>query len=137
MAEQIKKAEDLVGAVRPDQFFDEEFAAHLERKVRGSLAQEKKEHGDAQIRIAKELRQGGSVRNGVMGQKMGSVDARTYHRWNQEWPGCWRDPEFVHAFFADNPQCRSPGWRPNYHPMRKGITFQNGAPITPHRSLAI
>lgn len=64
-----------------------------------------------------------------LGQKMGEVPGRIYHRWNLQFPGCWDDPAFVHAFFADNPQYRSPGWKPKQHSTRHGKTFLNGKPV--------
>jgi hypothetical protein len=128
-------AEKLVGGKNAGQFFDGEFAAHLERKVRGSLPQEKADARKRQIAIARELAAEGSVTSNVTGQKMGTIDARIYHRFNQEFPGCWRDPEFVHAFFTDNPQCRSRGWKPKQLATRRGVTFVNGEAISPHTAL--
>lgn len=134
-AEGHEVVEKLVGGDSSGQFFDAEFAAHLERKVRGSLPEEKFQAKVHQLRIARELQAEGSVTSNVTGQKLGSVDARVYHRWNQEWPGCWHIPEFVQSFLADNPQCRAPGWKPRQYATRRGVTYVGGTPVSPHTAL--
>jgi hypothetical protein len=130
----VKSPEQLIG--NASSFFDAEFAHSLEAKAKANLAKEKADAKARQIETAKELQRDGSVINNVMGQKMGSIDARIYHRWNLQYPGCWQDREFVQAFFHDNPQCRSPGWKPKQYTLRHGVVFQNGKPITPHSSLS-
>lgn len=117
------------------EFFDEEFARYLENKVRGQLGEEKQAANRRQKAIGRELQAEGSTISRVMGQKLGTIDARIYHRFNLEFPGCWKDPEFVQAFLADNPQCRAPGWRPKPVIGRKGVTYVGGAPISPHMAL--
>ena len=125
----------LVGGTASSEFFDEEFRRALEGKVRGALPAERRDARLRQLRIKRELDAEGSVTSNVTGQKLGSVDARTYYRWNLEWPGCWQIPEFVQAFFADNPQCRNRGWKPKQYATRKGVTFSQGVAVSPHKAL--
>jgi hypothetical protein len=136
MSERTKVIDKLVGASNPSEFFDAEFAAHLEKKVRGKLPQEKHEARERQLRIARDLRRDGSVTSNVTGQKLGSIDSRTYFRWQATDNNFWRDPIKVERFLLDNPQCRAPGWRPRFTHMEKGVTYVGGVPVTPHAGLA-
>ena len=135
MPEQDNTVEKLLGGQTPEQFFDEEFREHMVAKVRGSLPQEKADMRAEGVRIAQDLAREGSVTSNVTGQKMGSIPARVYHRWNQEYPGCWRDSEFKEAFFTDNPQYRSRGWKPRQFGTRRGVTYSMGVPISPHKAM--
>jgi hypothetical protein len=132
-----KVVEKLIAGAASGEFFDGEFARHLESKVRGSLPSEKADAAARQLKIARELQAEGSVVSNVTGQKLGSVDARVYHRWNQEFPGCWRDKKFVDWFLWKNPQCRSRGWRPVHRSFETGVSFSAGKPVSPHSALSI
>lgn len=136
-SDRTKVVDKLVGGDSAGEFFDAEFAAHLERKVRGSLPQEKHDVKERQLKIARELQRDGSVTSNVTGQKLGSIDSRLFHRWHKVDPFFWRDPIKVERFLLDNPQCRAPGWKPRYTHMEKGVTYVGGVPVTPHAGLSI
>ena len=63
-------------------------------------------------KIARILQNAGSVRVPGLGQKIGTVDARTFMRHHQERPRCWDDKEYREEFLRDNPECRAAGYRP-------------------------
>lgn len=65
-----------------------------------------------QAKIARVMEQAGSVKVNGIGQKIAGIDPRTFFRWDQQFPGCWRNKEFVREFLRDNPQCRAPGYKP-------------------------
>lgn len=102
----------------------------VEREVIASLPAEKARAEIAAAQIGKKLQAEGpqQMKKGL-GQKMGEIDGRTYMRWQNEYPGCWDNQEFVRAFFADNPQYRSPGWKPRVSEVRHGKTFISGKPV--------
>jgi hypothetical protein len=137
MSERTKVIDKLSGGDSAGEFFDAEFAAHLEGKVRRFLPQEKHEASQRQLKIARGLQRDGSVVSNVTGQKLGSVDARIFHRWQKTDPNFWRDPIKVERFLLDNPDCRAPGWKPKFRHMEKGVTYVAGVPVTPHAGLSI
>lgn len=63
-----------------------------------------------QAEIARVMEATGSARMEGLGQKIGGVDLRTFFRWEKEFPGCWRDKNFIREFLRDNPACRAPGY---------------------------
>ena len=78
-------------------------------KIIGPRVQaEKAGYMKRQLKWAKENYDKGSQMQEGMGQKVGTVDLATYVRWQQEVPGCWKDPGFVKQFVAANPECGVP-----------------------------
>lgn len=98
-------------------------------EVAATIPQEKVQQGIELAKTAKVLRDEGSTRMDGLGQKVASVPARIYHRWNQMLPGCWNDRSFVMAFLQDNPECAAPGFWPKYNTLRHGKTFVGGKPV--------
>jgi hypothetical protein len=91
--------------------FDEaEFAYGLHDYVLKNVDKEKARAVLNQARIARIMQQAGSVSINGIGQKIGSIDARTFFRWEQQLPGCWRNDEFRKEFLRDNPNARAPGY---------------------------
>lgn len=64
-----------------------------------------------QAEIARVMEKTGSTRSDGLGQKVGGIDARTFMRWHQQYPGCWENKKFREDFLASNPQCRAPGYK--------------------------
>lgn len=75
------------------------------------------------IATGKALQAEGSVVTEGLGQKMGSIPGRVYHRWQLMLPGCWQDKNFVLEFLQDNPGCRAPGYRATPTSIRNGVSF--------------
>jgi len=90
--------------------FDEEFIDFLLRKVNSELPEEKAKAKEIAAAIGRELTEDGSMYCDGLGQKMGSIDSRTYFRWNAMLPGCWNDKNFVSGFLLHNPQYCAPGY---------------------------
>ena len=59
-----------------------------------------------------------------VGQPMGSIPSVVYMRWEQEYPGCWRDNNFKQEFLFDNPRCQIPGYKPR--PKRLYFDMKHG-----------
>lgn len=113
-----------------------QFLREFEAEVRGTIPQEKVQADLRQAEIGRMLVNEGSVVGpGGLGQKLGEVDGRIYHRWAAQEKGCWQDKAFVDAFFQDNPAARSPGWKPKTDKTRHGITFSQGQSISNMNSL--
>lgn len=77
------------------------------------LPQEKADAKRRAVEIAKDLKAEGGHKFDGGGQKMCSIDLRTWVRWNQEFPGCWSDETFIDEFLWHNPAYRAPGYYPN------------------------
>jgi hypothetical protein len=84
----------------------------LWNKLDASIPAEKERARREGIRIAEELKNEGGHKFDGGGQKMLSIDMRTYIRWQQEFPGCWQDQGFIDEFLRCNPQYCAPGYRP-------------------------
>jgi hypothetical protein len=111
------------------QSFSQSDLDQVEREVIASIPAEKARAEIAAAQIGKKLQaEGPQQLNKGVGQKIGEIDGRTYMRWNNQYPGCWDNAEFVRAFFADNPQYRSPGWKPKDNGLRHGKSFIGGKP---------
>jgi len=76
------------------------------------LPAEKAEAKRRGLEIARDLKQEGGHKFDGGGQKMGSVDLKTWIRWNHEFPGCWNDQTFVDEFLWHNRQYCAPGYYP-------------------------
>ena len=87
----------------------------INRKVKSDQPAEKARAREEQTRIAQKLQSDGSRHIPGIGQKMGSIDARTYFRHHQENPGCWNDPDYVDRTLRDSPKLQAPGYRPKKH----------------------
>lgn len=112
-----------VGAARASIFmlmpvFTAEEAKALNDRVLRDVPMEKAMGVVRQAQIARVLEKTGSIRRDGLGQRTGVVDARTFFRFQQEFPGCWNDKGFRDEFLRDNPQCRAEGYkvrgRPKY-----------------------
>ena len=102
-------------------------AAELTDSVVAQLPQEKAQAERDMDATGRMLQATGSLKTKEgLGQRVASVPARLYHRWNQLYPGCWKEKEFVAEFLVDNPQCRAPGYRPKDNGLRNSFTFING-----------
>lgn len=77
----------------------------MEKIIKPEIELEKAGYQKRQEAIARENHRLGSQWLDSLGQKMGSVDPVTWHRWNQEVPGCWSDIGFIKMFLAANPEC--------------------------------
>jgi len=84
----------------------------MNAKVQRELPAEKARAHAEQTRIAQKLQADGPRSMPGLGQKMGSVDARTYFRWQQSHPGSVRDPNFIQEMLRDSPKLRAPGYTP-------------------------
>lgn len=105
-------------------------AAEITDHVLRNMPAEKNKAVQDMAATGKVLQAEGSVRTREgLGQKLGSVPARLYHRWNQLLPGCWKEKDFFDEFMIDNPQCRAPGWTPKPRGLRHGFTFVDGKPV--------
>jgi hypothetical protein len=80
--------------------------------ARRNLPAEKAKARQEQQKIARQLRREGSSYIPGIGQKSMRIDARTYHRWHREHPGCWNDTTFQREMARDNPHLCAPGFRP-------------------------
>lgn len=108
----------------------ETVARDLTDYVNAGLPAEKKQAEADMIATGQMLQKTGSLATKEgLGQRVASIPARVYHRWDQLYPGCWKDPEFVREFLTDNPQCRAPGYYGKASGLRHGITFSGGAAI--------
>jgi len=77
----------------------------IDKIIGPEVEQEKAGYKKRQLQWAKQNHAAGSQQQEGMGQKVGTVDLATYLRWNQEVPGCWKDPGFVKQFVTANPEC--------------------------------
>lgn len=94
---------DIAGQLGP------EFARGLDRELRMQVAKEKVEYANRAARIARVNQQLIPDYIDGLGQKVASIDARTYFRFHQEMPGCWDDKGFLREFVRDNPEARTAG----------------------------
>lgn len=108
----------------------EGFLKEFEQEVLGAIPQEKVQADLRQAEIGRVLINEGAQAISGLGQKLGTIDGRIWHRWNQQHPGCWDDKTFRDEFFSDNPQCRAPGWKPKQNSIRKGITWVGGQAVS-------
>ena len=88
-------------------------AAEITDEVRAQLPQEKALAAKQMAQTAKEVSEGLAPTSGDgRGQAVASIPPIVYIRWQQEYPGCWKDKGFIEEFLFDNPQCALPGYRP-------------------------
>ena len=90
-----------------------EIAAEITDEVQAQLPAEKAKAVQQMLQTAKDVAEGLAPSSGDgRGQAVASIPPIVYMRWQQEYPGCWKDKGFVEEFLFDNPQCRLPGYRP-------------------------
>lgn len=88
-------------------------AAEITDLVKANLPNEKAIAAKQMAQTAKEVKEGLAPTSGDgRGQAIGSIPPIVYLRWQQEYPGCWKDRGFLEEFLFDNPQCALPGYRP-------------------------
>lgn len=87
----------------------------INSQVKRSIESEKAQARAAQTQIARKLQSEGSRRVEGIGQKIGSIDRRTFFRLHQENPGCFQDAGFVDQLLRDSPKLRAPGYVPKKH----------------------
>lgn len=88
-------------------------AAEITDAVRANLPREKAIASMQMAQTAKEISEGIVPTAGEgRGEPMLSVPPIIHIRWQQEYPGCWHDPQFCAEFGFDNPQCCLPGFKP-------------------------
>lgn len=90
-----------------------EIAAEITDEVNAQLPAEKAKVAQQMAQTAADVRAGLAPSSGDgRGQAVASIPPLVYMRWQQEYPGCWKDRQFTEEFLFDNPQCRLPGYRP-------------------------
>ncbi len=88
-------------------------AAEITDAVNANLPREKDVAAKQMARTAAEVQDGLAPTSGDgRGQAVASIPPIIYMRWQQEYPGCWKDKGFIEEFLFDNPQCRLPGYKP-------------------------
>lgn len=92
--------------------YNAEEAQALNDRVFREVPAEKAKAVLNQAMIARVLEKTGSIRTEGVGQRVGIVDARTFFRFQQEFPGCWNDKGFRDEFLRDNPHLCAPGYKP-------------------------
>lgn len=97
----------------------EDFLKFLEAQVQSQVQEERLQARKVASQIWQALQADGSLYSDGLGQKMGSIDQRTYYRWLDVYPGCWHNKAFVNRFLKDNPQYLAPG----YYPKVKAQSF--------------
>lgn len=88
----------------------EALRATINSKVKREMGEEKARARVEQTRIAQKLQSEGSRHVEGLGQKIGSIDARTFFRLHQENPGCWQNEGFIRETLRDSPKLRAPGY---------------------------
>jgi len=100
-------------------------AAEITDVVRDNLPNEKEIVARQMAQTAKEIKAGLQPTSGDgRGQAVASIPPLVYMRWQQEYPGCWKDQGFVEEFLWDNPQCRCEGYKPR--PKRMYFNMKHG-----------
>lgn len=93
--------------------FDPAEVRALWRELDASIPAEKEDAKRRGIQIAKDLQAEGGHKFEGGGQKMCSIDLRTYIRVEQQCGvGCWHSQGFLDRFLRDNPQYCAPGYYP-------------------------
>lgn len=102
-----------------------QLAAELTDTVNANLPREKAIAMQQMAQTAKEVKEGLAPTSGEgRGQAVASIPPIIYMRWQQEYPGCWKDEQFVEEFLFDNPQCALPGYKPR--PKRLHFDMKHG-----------
>lgn len=104
-----------------------EIAADITDAVNGNLPREKAVAEQQMAQTAADVKAGLAPTSGDgRGQAVASIPPIVYLRWQQEYPGCWKDKGFVEEFLWDNPQCALPGYKPR--PKRTFFNMKHNNP---------
>ena len=112
-----------------------EFLREYADEVLGTIPEEKAKLDLQAASMGRMLLDEGPLAIEGVGQKLGEIPARIFFRWQNQWPDCWANKEFVTEFLRDNPQYRCPGWKPSGRDLRHAVTFTGGAPVSNLKSL--
>lgn len=105
----------------------DELRDFMNKKVQAELPAEKARAHEAQTKIAQQLSQEGSTYVPGLGQKIGSIDSRTYFRLQQENPGCMSDPNYLKELLRDSPKLQARGFDPRpKRSQKKTFAYQEG-----------
>ena len=106
--------------ITPEELKNGDLAAEIYDSVNSQLPSEKARAARELAQTAKEIKDGTNLptKGDGRGQPIASIPPIIYMRWEQEYPGCWRDKQFVQEFLADNPQCQLPGYKAPAKPIR-------------------
>jgi hypothetical protein len=96
---------DIAGELGPD------WLAGFNEEIQNQVVTEKAQYWVRQGAIAqREHSIGRQVLDGL-GQKVASIDGKTFFRWmQQEGHDFWHDKNNVRGFLRDNPECKVPGY---------------------------
>ena len=101
-------------------------AAEITDAVKANLPREKAVASQQMAQTAKEAQAGlGPTSGDGRGQAMASIPPIVYMRWQLEYPGCWKDKQFLEEFLFDNPQCQLPGYRPRAKRLHFQMKHEN------------
>ena len=90
-----------------------QLAAEVTDMVKANLPREKAMAEAQMNQTAKEVKAGLAPSSGDgRGQPVASIPPIVYLRWEQEFPGFWKDRSSVEDFLFDNPRCCLPGFKP-------------------------
>jgi hypothetical protein len=106
----------------PQSFLDE-----FEKEILGRVPDEKVKVQLKQEKLARVMRQTGSVQMEGLGQRIAVIDRRLFFRMEQAYGG---HDGWITDMLKDNPELCAPGYRPHRKgDFRHGKTFVNGKPI--------
>lgn len=103
--------------------FGPEFMAELEKELQSTIETEKAQYWVRQSAIAKRERDiGRQILPESLGQKVLSIDSKTWFRWVQDIGyDAMHDAKELDRLAADNPEWRVPGY---WNPRRLGLKKQ-------------
>ena len=120
MAQDEAEGDEIITEVPPD------FIREFKDNIAGTIPEEKVKAHLRQARIARVMRQAGSICIPEVGQKIAQIDGRLYWRLRMQYG---HEDNWLNEFLADNPILCAPGYRPKADPRRHGKTFVNGKPV--------
>lgn len=103
-----------------------ELAREITDEVNAQLPQEKLRLRRELDRTAEEIKGLTSNYADGRGQAIASIPPLAYMRWNLQYPGIWKQKDFVDEFLYDNRECLLPG----YKPKPKTVYFDMGGKPT-------
>lgn len=109
---------------------DQQFLREFEDDIRGRMPQEKLDAELRQLRIARVMKQAGSVQLAEsLGQKIATIDSRLFFRMQQSFSAAPEDTDWIDDMLADNPMLCAPGYKAKANPARHGMTYIDGKPV--------
>ncbi len=84
---------------------EDEQVARLQEQVNREGAIEKATYKERQRQIRNSAKNVNDIKSKHF-KHTGSIDARTFLRWEQHSPGFWNDDSSRNQFMKDNPECR-------------------------------